>query len=302
MSGNPRVGILLAQLRWNDLVEQTQLVERLGFSHVWLGDMYVHPFEESDWLDAWTALAGLAVVTDRVRLGTLVTSIVFRHPAVIAKQATTVDHISGARLELGIGAGGAPTDHEATGTRMWPGRERQQRLAEFVEVVALLLREERSSFSGAHYNAKDVFSQPRPVQQKLPLTVAAHGPRSMRVAARYADAWSLSDPGEDRTGDAAAVRVREMNDYVDAEAAAAGRDPGTILRSLCCGYAPGTVPESIDEALTMMRRYEQAGINEFVFTYSPDNEAIDLGVEGGGLMPQFLTSPELLEALAAEVL
>ena len=298
MSSKSRVGILLAPLRWHDLVEQTQLVERLGFSHVWLGDMYVNPLEESDWLDAWTALAGLAVVTDRVRLGTLVTSIVFRHPAVIAKQAITVDHISGGRLELGIGAGGVPADHEATGTPMWSGRERQERLAEFVELVAQLVREERSSFSGAHYNAEEVFSQPPPVQQKLPLTVAAHGPRSMRVAARYADAWSLSDPGEERTGDAAAMRVREMNDYVDAEAVAAGRDPRTILRSLCCGYAPGTVPESIDEALTMMGRYEQAGINEFVFTYSPDNEVIDMG---GGPMPQFLTSPELLEAFAAEV-
>ena len=92
-----------------------------------------------------------------------------------------------------------------------------------------------------------------------------------------------------------------MNDYVDAQAKAAGRDPSAIIRSLCCGYALGTVPESIDEALTMMARYEQAGINEFVFSYSPDNEAIDMSVERGGLMPQFLTSPELLEAFAAEV-
>ena len=180
----------------------------------------------------------------------------------------------GGRLDLGIGAGGAPTCHAMTGTPMWAGAERQDRLAEFVEMVDRLLVNERASYAGTFYSAEDVLMRPRPLQQpRPPLVVAEHGPRSMKVAARFADTWSIFEPGAGLTGAEAAAAFRKMNAYVDAQAREAGRDPASITRSLCCGYSPSSTWDSLDEALEGIRMFEAAGVNEFILSYAPGPDA-----------------------------
>jgi alkanesulfonate monooxygenase SsuD/methylene tetrahydromethanopterin reductase-like flavin-dependent oxidoreductase (luciferase family) len=204
-----KCGVLIEQADpWSELVQNARAIEATGFDSVWVADHFANPFEETGWLEAWTALAGLATATDKIRLGTLVTNIVYRHPAIVAKQAVTVDHISGGRLTLGIGAGGVPTCHQMTGTPYWSGKERQDRLGEFVAMVSQLLRETHSSFAGEHYSCENAFMQPRPVQARLPLLIAAHGPRSLKVAAEYGDTWSFYEPGTGLTGQEAAVHHR----------------------------------------------------------------------------------------------
>src|SRR4030095_12808180 len=117
-------------------------------------------------------------------------------------------------------------------------RERQDRLAEFVRLVDHLLRAERSSYRGHYYSAENVLMRPAPVQRTRPrLVIAAHGPRSLRLAAEYADVWSFCEPGAGLVGEEAVDRVRQMNRVIDERASAIGRDPGAITRSLCCGYS-----------------------------------------------------------------
>jgi alkanesulfonate monooxygenase SsuD/methylene tetrahydromethanopterin reductase-like flavin-dependent oxidoreductase (luciferase family) len=267
-----KFGVLIGQsYPWEEMVRHVQSVESAGFDSVWIADHFANPFAETDWFEAWTTLAGLAATTQRIRLGTLVTSIVYRHPAVVAKQAVTVDHISNGRICLGIGAGGVPTCHSMTGTSYWSGKERQDRLAEFVSIVAQLLSEERSSFTGEFYSAEDALMLPHSVQKpRLPLLIAAHGPRSLKVAAEYGDTWSFFEPGEGLKGKDAATAVSKMNEYVDEKAAVAGRDPETITRSFCCGFSASSSWNSLDEALSDITLFEKAGVNEFIFNYLPD--------------------------------
>lgn len=289
-----KFGVLLGQIHpWNQMVEHARAVESAGFDSVWVADHFANPFAETDWLEAWTVLAGLATATDRIRLGTLVTSIVYRHPAVVAKQAVTVDRISQGRLTLGIGAGGVPTCHQMTGTPFWPGKERQDRLAEFVALVDQLLSNERSSFAGDYYSAEDALMRPPCVQRpRLPLLVAAHGPRSLKVAAEHGDTWSFFEPGAGLKGEEAAEAIAKMNAYLDEKAAAAGRDPKAITRSLCCGFAASSAWTSLEEALSDIKLFEEAGVDEFILGYTPDVD-IDSQAKSALLSAEIAQSPLL---------
>jgi alkanesulfonate monooxygenase SsuD/methylene tetrahydromethanopterin reductase-like flavin-dependent oxidoreductase (luciferase family) len=293
-----RFGVLLdPRLPWAVLLDSARAVERAGFASVWIGDHFTNPFEESDWHEAWTALAALAAATTRVRLGPLVTSIVYRHPAVVAKQAITLDHISGGRFELGIGAGGAPSCHRMTGTPLWSARERQERFAEFVHLAELLMRDERVTYSGRYYSVEEALMRPAPLQwPRPPLVVAAHGPKALRLAAEFADTWSFYEPGAGLEGEAALARVREMNGHIEAHARAAGRDPATITRSLCCGFAQSSAWHSVDEALAGVAQFEGAGVDEFIFTYTPHAEPA--ASSSGAVTPDLLPDEETLFALA----
>lgn len=300
-----KFGVLIGQsLSWEEMKRSALLVEELSFDSLWIADHFANPFTDSDWLEAWTVMAGLAETTSKIRLGTLVTNIVYRHPAVIAKQAVTVDQMSGGRLDLGIGAGGAPTCHSMTGTPFWPGKERQERLAEFVDLVDQLLTNERTTFKGTYYQAEEALMRPSAVQRPRPaLTVAAHGPRSMSVAAKHADTWSFYEPGTGLKGPDAADAMRKMNDFIDKKATEAGRDPAQITRSYCCGFAASSAWLSLDEALSDIELYQQAGINEFIFSYTAtglDSREI-VGEQGDVLgdieVTQLLTKEDDLKTL-----
>src|SRR5688572_19308388 len=162
-----RFGIVTDQnLPWPELVERWQLFERLGFDSAWDCDHFVQPSRPSGpYFEAWTLLAGLAARTERIRVGVLVSCNTFRHPALLAKEAVTLDHISNGRLDLGLGAGWYAPEHAMFGLDFG---NLVGRFGEAVEIVDGLLRNDTLSFDGRHYQLKDAPMRPRPVQQPRP--------------------------------------------------------------------------------------------------------------------------------------
>ena len=153
------------------------LVDQAGFDSCWAFD-HLRPMgrdRTGDIFEAWTTLAAMAELTSRVRLGTLVTGNGYRHPALLAKMAATVDHISGGRLDVGLGAGGDPLADEAVGLPVPPARERVERLDKSARILRLLWTEPLATFAGKHYQLRDALSDPKPVQSPLPLWLASNG-------------------------------------------------------------------------------------------------------------------------------
>jgi F420-dependent oxidoreductase-like protein len=177
-------------------------------------------------LDAWATLAALAARTSRLRLGTLVSPATFRHPSVLAKNAVTVDHVSGGRVELGLGAGWNEDEHRAYGFEMPPTATRMAVLAEQLEIVHRSWTEEAFSFAGAHYRLDDLRALPKPVQRPHPtlLVGGGAGPRSVALAARFGDEYN--------TGLVSVEECRRRRGLVEAAWREAGRDPATVRFSL----------------------------------------------------------------------
>lgn len=197
----------------------------------------------------------------------LVSSNTFRHPALLAKQAVTLDHISNGRLELGLGAGWYEPEHQMFGLDFQPAGERVERLRQAVEVVDLLLRNEVSSYEGRHYQLRDARFLPRPVQRpRPPLTLGAHGPRMLGIAARYADAWNSH-------GTVDQIRVR--NGVLDEHCRRIGRDPASIVRSLYY-WVPRSADDlwdSVDAFVDVIERYKAVGIGEFIVDQPRQDQA-----------------------------
>lgn len=208
--------------------------ERLGFDSVWVSDHFFASLERYGGPDApqgslepLTTLAGLAVRTERIRLGTLVLSASFRHPAILAKQATTVDLLSGGRLELGLGAGWYEPEHGAFGYRFGSVGERFAVLEEALEVLARLLPGGPASYEGRRFRLAGAFNHPPPAQApRPPIWVGGKGgPRLLALAARVADGWNTAWRW---TPEAYAERVAAAR----AACERAGRDPATLRLSL----------------------------------------------------------------------
>lgn len=280
MTSGLRFGLVIPQLvPWPMMVERFQLAEQLGFDSAWVVDHFVNPVRhDGRWFEGWTMLAALAARTERIRLGALVTSISFRNPAMLAKEALTVDHIAAGRLELGIGAGGQPQDHTMTGSEPWSPGERRRRFQEFVSIVDALLRnaEGATTVEGRYYQVREAWMTPGPVQQpRPPLTIGAGGRKMMQIVAAYADTWNTSatvGTGRQVGGlsqDDAVESLRLRNEMLDAECAAIGRDPSSIRRSLLAGggASPGDPWQSVEAFHDFVGRYREAGVNEFLFYY-----------------------------------
>src|SRR5215469_5385734 len=170
--------------RWRD-------AERRGFDVLWNCDTVVEPDRPRHTMfDGPATLTMMAAGTDRIRVGTLVTSLYFRQPVTFAKAAVTVDHLSGGRVELALGVGDPAAGAKASGVG-WSDGERVARFGEFVELVELLLRQEVTTYHGRFYRCEEAETIPLPVQQpRPPVTIAAHGPKMLGIAAVHADAWS----------------------------------------------------------------------------------------------------------------
>jgi probable F420-dependent oxidoreductase len=166
----------------DEWVEKARRVEQLGYSTFLVPDHFVNPFEP------FVALSIAAEATKTLRVGTFVCDNDFRHPALLAKEAATLDFLSGGRFELGLGAGWHGGDYEQTGIPFDPPGVRVSRLEESVKIVKALFEEEPASFEGKHYKINGLLGQPRPVQQpRPPVMIAGGGKRVLSIAAREAD-------------------------------------------------------------------------------------------------------------------
>jgi alkanesulfonate monooxygenase SsuD/methylene tetrahydromethanopterin reductase-like flavin-dependent oxidoreductase (luciferase family) len=198
-----------------------------GFWHsLYVADHFMSPGDQpgrtSDWLEATAVMAALASVTSNVRLANLVLSMTFRHPAVVANLAVTVDRISKGRFTLGLGAGWQDTEHEQYGLELGAPKERVDRFAEGLAVISGLLTNETTTFDGQYYQLSDALCEPKPVQAPLPLLVGGTGPRMLRLIARHAQEWNQwSAPGG----------FGERSAALDAACEKEGRDPATVWRS-----------------------------------------------------------------------
>jgi F420-dependent oxidoreductase-like protein len=260
-----RFGLFLGQVGhdWPSLLDRFQLAEELGYDHAWLVDHFVDTDGDlsKPCMEAWTLLAGLAARTSRIRLGVLVSSNTFRHPALLLKEAVTVDRISGGRLILGVGSGWHEPEHRMYGLPFPPAGERVGRLEEAVQVLDALMRQERTTFHGRYYQLEDAPFEPKPLQRpRIPLLIAAHRPRMLRLAARYADVWDTFPPipgaATEGTRDSMEARLRALEGYCRE----AGRDPAEIRRSSWTG---GEVLRSEEAFLGWVRGLRALGFTDF---------------------------------------
>ena len=180
-------------MTFDRLVERVQLAERLGFTDVWFMDHFYPPgLPQLPSFDGWTLVAALAPLTERVRLGHLVTANAMRHPALLAKMATGVDVISNGRVNLGIGSGSVALEHEQLGIPFPRASHRSKQLAEAVEIIKTMFTQAVTSFEGEFYHVRDVPNLPQPVQQPNPPIVIGGGGEkfTLSIVARWADVWN----------------------------------------------------------------------------------------------------------------
>jgi F420-dependent oxidoreductase-like protein len=268
---------------WDETLELTRHCEATAWDGVYFADHFMPhgaftpdvdqaaPLD-GDTLECWSVLAALSVAVPRLRLGSLVSSVTFRHPAVIANIAAAVDNISHGRLVLGIGAGWQLNEHVAYGIELGSFRERLDRFEEACAVISSLLRERRTTFVGDYYSVRDAPNQPSPVQPRVPLLIGGGGERrTMRTAARYADQWnSWSTP------EVLAHKVQVLHEHCEA----LGRDPTEMhvstqaplfistdtewlaeRRALAVNHAIVGTPSEVTD---IIGQYRDAGADEFI--------------------------------------
>jgi F420-dependent oxidoreductase-like protein len=233
---------------WDQWLALADAAERLGFEALFRSDHYFSAggVGERGSTDAWTLLAALAARTERIRLGTLVSPVTFRLPSVLAKSAATVDHISGGRVEIGMGAGWWTEEHTQFGFPFPPTRERFEMLEEQLEIVHRLLTEDRVTFEGRHYTLADAEFLPKTVQGPRPPIVLGGtkvGPWMQRLIGAWADEFNTvgGDPAQ----------VRERFARAREGVAAAGRAPETLVTSLMTWFF---VAPTEDEYLAKLER------------------------------------------------
>jgi F420-dependent oxidoreductase-like protein len=214
------------QLTWAEIVSRTKLAEDSGFETVWVFDhfkpLYADP--RGPCLEAYTLLSALGAITERVRLGPLVTGITYRHPSILATEIVTADHVSNGRIELALGAAWFEREHRELGLEFPRAAERIRRLEEAIRVIDLLMTTDTASFEGHYYRLDHATYNPKPVQRpRPPLWIGGAGERLMLpLVARAADVWHAY-------GDVATLRRKGA--LLDRLAEDAGRDPRSIRRS-----------------------------------------------------------------------
>ena len=273
MSEKIRFGIFLPQIYpWPQMKREAQRIEALAFESLWIADHFVSPYSESaDWFECWSLLGALAASTSRIRLGTGVTHVVYRNPAILARSALTVDHISHGRLDLGMGVGGGGAyNYAMTGTPTQSLGERVDRYREAVTLIDQLLCNELTTYEGQYFQAYEAPMHPCSVQRpRPPFNLAAHYPRALKIAAEFGDGWNSFYPGDDLTPDQSSQVTHSRGDMLSEFAAQFGRDPNQIRRTFFAGYSSDQPFASEDAFQDFIGRYREAGIDEFVLGYAP---------------------------------
>jgi F420-dependent oxidoreductase-like protein len=228
---------------------------------------------DGDMLECWSIIAALAAAVPRLRIAPLVTSVTYRHPAVLAKIAAAVDQVSGGRLTLGVGAGWQLNEHAAYGIELGSLRQRMDRFEEAVQILRSLLTEPRTTFDGTYFRVEDAPAQPAPVQDRMPLLIGGGGERrTMLIAAKYADHWNAWTTPEVLTH-----KISVLREHCER----VGRDPAEIHVStqamLCLSTDEEWVREQREnqdgrpvivgtpgEVADIVARYQEAGADELI--------------------------------------
>jgi alkanesulfonate monooxygenase SsuD/methylene tetrahydromethanopterin reductase-like flavin-dependent oxidoreductase (luciferase family) len=180
---------------WTDVRDLAVYADKNGWYSLWYADHFMPNDEtettkDGDVFECWSMIAAIAAVTERLRIGSLVSPTTFRHPTVLANTAATIDQISHGRLTLGIGAGWQINEHLAYGVDLLEGKDRVDRFEEAIQIIVSMLTNDRTNFAGRHFSITDATCQPKPVQSKLPIMVGTGGPRMSKITSRYADEWN----------------------------------------------------------------------------------------------------------------
>ena len=265
---------------WEVVCERFKYLEQLGFDLATVGDHFVDwTNPPAPWFEAWTLLAALARETSRIRIATYVTQFPLRYPAMLARQALTVDHISGGRLDLGLGTGLLiDPSYDMAGLPNYPAKERVVRFREYVELVDKLLSNEKTTYEGEYYWVKETMMNPRPVQSpRPPIVIAALGPKMLKITAEFADNWNSLSFAEEF--DAQIAETKERIARIDEACAGLGRDPASLRRSFLM-FDPGSRAsgggiayyESVDAFTERAERLIELGITE-IGLYFPTVDA-----------------------------
>jgi F420-dependent oxidoreductase-like protein len=275
---------------WSRTVEVAQRAETLGFESIWLFDHFHTTPDPTDELtfESFTSLSALAALTSRVRLGHIVSCTAFRNPALQAKMISTMDTISGGRMELGIGAGWKREEWEAYGYEFPETRERLRHLENSLEVITRMLEPGRATFEGPYASIRGAINLPKPIQQpRVPIMVGGNGREvTWRLAARFADELNLDAMPPDEVRDEALPLLRERCEEV-------GRDPSTLKLSVHIWW------QHLDDAPSraeLLASYREAGVTRIMTmvrdtAHNPDaldafrEDALEAGVELEGMQP-----------------
>jgi F420-dependent oxidoreductase-like protein len=265
---------------WDDWVALARACEEHGIDTLFRSDHYLSVADDRERgsLDAWVTLGALAAVTTKLRLGTLVSPATFRHPSVLAKSAVTVDHISGGRVEVGLGTGWWEAEHETYGFAFGSMRERMDALAEQLEIVHGHWADGAFDFAGEHFRLEHLDARPKPVQRPHPplLMGGNAGPRSARLAARFADEYNTVFPSVDE--------ARERRANIVAACEAAGRDPIPFSMMIGCvigadegevrdrarqlgDAAEGALSGTVEQIAERLAAYEEVGVERVMLQH-----------------------------------
>ncbi|KXO97715.1 LLM class flavin-dependent oxidoreductase [Tsukamurella pseudospumae] len=274
--------VILPQYPWPEARRRWQKAEELGFDHAWTYDhLSWRTLADQPWGATIPLLTAAATATERIRLGTFVTSPNFRHPVPFAKDLASVDEISGGRVLLGIGSGGTGFDAFVLGQPELTPRERHERFVEFTRDLDVLLRFEQDgplSFDGPRYRAVDARMVGTPAQSpRMPFVLAANGPKGLRLVAEQGQGWVTTGPDGDG-GDAWWSRVAELGKRLDDALDGAGRAPGSIDRYLSIdsgGTYSLSSPDAADDAVC---RAAELGFTDVILHWPRDGEPY-LGTE-----------------------
>jgi F420-dependent oxidoreductase-like protein len=272
-----RYGLKLSQ---NATIEQYRAMWRIadeaGFDHCWCMDHFatLGAHDDGPIFEAWALLAAMAVATSRTRVGCAVTGNTYRHPAVLAKAAVTVDHLSGGRLDFGIGAGWAENEHTMLGLPFGTAGDRADRLEESCQIIRSLWTQELTSFAGQHYQLTGAVAEPKPVQQPHPpIWIGGAGRRrTLRIAAEHASVWNA--PG------GSPEEVADLSGVLDRHCADIGRDPSEIRRSVQV-----RIPATPDELLTSAAAYAAVGVTDLLLVLHTADPVAQAG-QAGELLPR----------------
>lgn len=245
-------GIYVPQIvsEFSPLLDIARTAERTGFDQLWLYDHLWSPgLPEHPSLEAWTTATALLTATTTLRVGALVLCNNFRHPVVLGRMATTLDVISGGRVEFGLGSGSIRDEHTRAGLPWGTAAERAGRLGEALEIITSMFAHERTSFAGTHYRVDDVPNTPGPVQRpRPPIHIGGTGPKyTLPLVARYADVWNIPTYG--------LPDQRRLSGLLDAECERVGRDPAEIRRSHQAVLALATDDHELPEVRARARRH-----------------------------------------------